>query len=117
MPGRRQGVSISFGRLRQARLEAGLSLAQLAGSTCTRQHVCLIERGRARPSMPILQALAARLGYPTEMLLTTWPAPDHWPGCWRQHHTCAIALIERLLAGIDDHREALVVRNLPQNTV
>jgi transcriptional regulator with XRE-family HTH domain len=49
-------------RLRQARLEAGLSQRQLCGDTITRNMLSLIENGSARPSMDTLRCLAARLG-------------------------------------------------------
>ncbi len=48
--------------VRQARLKAGLSLAQVAGSDLTRQAVHLIETGKVRPSMRSLQVIARRLG-------------------------------------------------------
>ena len=48
--------------VRQARLNAGLSLAQVAGSDLTRQAVHLIETGKVRPSMRSLQIIARRLG-------------------------------------------------------
>lgn len=50
--------------VRQARLKAGLSLAQVAGSDLTRQAVHLIETGKARPSVRSLQVIARRLGVP-----------------------------------------------------
>lgn len=51
-------------RLRQARLEAGLSQRQLCGDTITRNMLSQIENGSARPSMDTLKILAARLGKP-----------------------------------------------------
>lgn len=27
------------------------------------------------------------------------PGATHWEGCWRAHHACAVAMIERLIAG------------------
>ena len=48
--------------VRQARLKAGLSLAQVGGSELTRQAVHLIETGKVRPSMRSLQVIARRLG-------------------------------------------------------
>lgn len=51
-------------RLRQARLEAGISQRQLCGDTLTRNMLSLIENGSARPSMDTLRYLAARLGKP-----------------------------------------------------
>jgi len=49
-------------RLRNARLEQGLSQKELAGDTVTRNMLSQIENGSARPSMATLQILAARLG-------------------------------------------------------
>ena len=49
-------------KLRQARLEAGLSQRQLCGEEITRNMLSQIEHGTARPSMKTLQYLAARLG-------------------------------------------------------
>ena len=49
-------------RLKQARLEAGLSQRQLCGDTITRNMLSLIENGSARPSMDTLTYLAGRLG-------------------------------------------------------
>lgn len=56
-------------RIKQARLEAGLSQRQLCGDTITRNMLSLIESGRARPGMDTLQVLAARLGKPVGWLL------------------------------------------------
>ncbi len=49
-------------RLKQARLEAGLSQRQLCGDTITRNMLSQIENGAARPSMDTLAYLAAQLG-------------------------------------------------------
>lgn len=49
-------------KLRQARLEAGLSQKQLCGDEITRNMLSLIENGSAKPSMKTLQYLAGRLG-------------------------------------------------------
>lgn len=51
-------------RLRQARLEAGLSQRQLCGDEITRNMLSQIENGSARPSMETLRYLATRLGKP-----------------------------------------------------
>lgn len=51
-------------RLRQARLEAGLSQRQLCGDTITRNMLSQIENGSARPSMDTLRYLAEQLGKP-----------------------------------------------------
>lgn len=49
-------------KLRQARLEAGLSQRQLCGEDITRNMLSQIEHGSAKPSMKTLQVLASRLG-------------------------------------------------------
>ena len=56
-------------RLRQARLDAGLSQRQLCGETITRNMLSQIENGNARPSMDTLRYLAAQLGKPISYFL------------------------------------------------
>lgn len=56
-------------KLRQARLEAGLSQRQLCGEEITRNMLSLIENGSAKPSMDTLQYLAKRLDKPVSYFL------------------------------------------------
>lgn len=49
-------------KIKQARLEAGLSQRQLCGDVITRNMLSQIENGAARPSMETLKYLAGRLG-------------------------------------------------------
>lgn len=49
-------------RIKEARLEMGLSQRQLCGEEITRNMLSQIENGAARPSMATLRYLAARLG-------------------------------------------------------
>ncbi|MBE6959001.1 MAG: helix-turn-helix transcriptional regulator [Ruminococcaceae bacterium] len=56
-------------RLRQARLEMGLSQRQLCGDVITRNMLSQIENGTARPSMDTLVYLAARLNRPVAYFL------------------------------------------------
>ena len=56
-------------KLRQTRLEAGLSQRQLCGDTITRNMLSQIENGIARPSVATLQYLAGRLGKPVSYFL------------------------------------------------
>lgn len=51
-------------KLKQARLDAGLSQKALCGDRITRNMLSQIENGSARPSMDTLRYLAARLGKP-----------------------------------------------------
>ena len=56
-------------RLKEARLEAGLSQRQLCGDVITRNMLSQIENGAAGPSMATLQYLAQRLGKPISYFL------------------------------------------------
>jgi tetratricopeptide (TPR) repeat protein len=61
--------------VRQARLRAGLSLAQVAGRELSRQAIHLIEHGRVRPRLRTMQIIARRLHVPISSLLAK-PALD-----------------------------------------
>ena len=55
------GTEMELGeKIKQARLEAGLSQRQLCGDTVTRNMLSQIENGSARPSMDTLRFFAAR---------------------------------------------------------
>ena len=56
-------------RLKQARLEAGLSQRQLCGEIITRNMLSRIENGSVRPSMTTLRFLAGKLGKPVSYFL------------------------------------------------
>lgn len=56
-------------KLRQARLEAGMSQRQLCGDEITRNMLSQIENGTARPSMDTLRYLARQLGKPISYFL------------------------------------------------
>src|SRR6266498_1954301 len=49
-------------RLRKARIEAGLSQAQLGSPHFTRAYVSALELGKIRPAMKSLEFLAGKLG-------------------------------------------------------
>src|SRR5579872_3250522 len=69
--GRRRlpGVNLRQGAVKQARLEAKLSLAQLGKDHVTAPAIYLIETGRTRPSLPTLEHIARRTGKPVEFFL------------------------------------------------
>jgi tetratricopeptide (TPR) repeat protein len=67
--GRRRGVEIRPGSARQARLEAGLSLGQVAGDRISRTAIYFVETGKAKPSMETLELIAERTGRPLEFFL------------------------------------------------
>ncbi len=63
------GVNLRPGAVKQARTEAGLSLAQLGKGHVTAPAIYLIETGRTRPSLPTLEHIAHRTGKPVEFFL------------------------------------------------
>jgi len=63
------GVDLRPGAVKQARLEAGLSLAKVGKGCVTAPAVYLIETGRTRPSLPTLEHIARRLGKSVEFFL------------------------------------------------
>jgi len=67
--GRLSGIEIKPDLLRQARLDAGMSLSEVAGTELTRQAVHLIETGKVRPSRSSLQTIAKRLGIQVSSVL------------------------------------------------
>ena len=56
-------------KLKQARLDAGLSQKALCGDRITRNMLSQIENGSARPSMDTLRYLAGQLGKPLSYFL------------------------------------------------
>jgi tetratricopeptide (TPR) repeat protein len=74
--GRRKGVAVREGSVRQARLEAQLSLAQVAAGQVSRTAIHLIEKGRVKPSIETLQVIARQTRRPIEYFLLE---PDAHP--------------------------------------
>jgi len=56
-------------RLREARVAAGLSQAQLGAPYYTRAHVSAIELGKIRPAMKSLEHMVAKLGKPVSFFM------------------------------------------------
>lgn len=84
-------------RIKQARLDAGLSQRQLCGERLTRNMLSLIENGSARPSMDTLQFLAGQLNKPISFFLdeqaVTSPNQDTIAAaraCWRQSDAAGV---------------------------
>jgi len=97
--GRRRGINIDPGAVRRARLEAGLSLAQIvAGGGVSRQQVHLVEKGRARPSAQTLQLIAARTGKPISYFVAGAHAGT---AAGESRGTDALSELERLTAQRD----------------
>src|ERR1700687_3742357 len=67
--GRRKGVAVREGSVRKARLEASLSLAQVAAGQVSRTASHLIEYGRVKPSIETLRVIARQTRKPIEYSL------------------------------------------------
>jgi tetratricopeptide (TPR) repeat protein len=63
------------GAVRQARSEAGLSLAGVARNDLSRTAIFLIETGKSNPTLPTLELIAERTGRPIEFFLDDEPPP------------------------------------------
>jgi len=93
--GRRRGVEIKAGTVKQARLEAGLSLGQVARGDISRTAIYFVETGKAKPSMETLKLIAERTGRPLDYFLVS-------PSAVERPLSAALAEIERLLATGDN---------------
>src|SRR6195256_6478963 len=92
--GRRKGVEIKAGTARQARLEAGLSLGQVAGTDISRTAIYFVETGKAKPSMETLKLIASRTGRPLDFFLSR-------PSTMEARSSAVTAEIERLITSGD----------------
>ena len=88
--GRRRGVEIKPGTVKQARSEAGLSLAQVAGGEVSRTAIYFVETGKAKPSMETLKLIAERTGRPLDYFLSR-------PSTTEARSTASTAELERLV--------------------
>src|SRR5215831_761038 len=89
--GRRRGIEVRPGSVKQARTMAGLSLGQVARDDISRTAIYFVETGKARPSRETLELIAERTGQPMDFFLTGAGSAD-------QHPATRIAELERLLA-------------------
>ena len=88
--GRRRGVEIKPGTVKQARAEAGLSLAQVAGDEISRTAIYFVETGKAKPSMETLKLIAERTGRPLDYFLSR-------PSTMEARSTSSTVELERLV--------------------
>src|SRR5260370_20790901 len=89
--GRRRGLEIRPGSVKQARTLAGLSLGQVARDDISRTAIYFVETGKAKPSMETLELIAQRTGQALDFFLTGAGGVD-------QHPAARIGELERLLA-------------------
>src|SRR5919204_1148220 len=105
--GRRRGIEIRPGSVKQARAEAGLSLGQGAQGDISRTAIYFVETGKAKPSMETLQLIATRTNKPVDFFLA---------GGAGSNDEAALAELERLVAVGDNAGavlagDALLARN------
>jgi tetratricopeptide (TPR) repeat protein/DNA-binding XRE family transcriptional regulator len=93
--GRRRGVEIRPGSVKEARQQAGLSLGQVARQDISRTAIYFVEVGKAKPSMETLELIAERTGHPLHFFLTGDDAGF-------LHPQAKIAELERLLVTGDN---------------
>lgn len=67
--GRRIGVDVREGSVRQARKQAGLSLAQVAAGQVSRTAILYIESGRTKPSIETLRLISRQTRFPVNYFL------------------------------------------------
>src|SRR5207302_796590 len=67
--GRRRGVEIRPGSVKEARQQAGLSLGQIAREDISRTAIYFVETGKAKPSIETLRLIAERTGRPLDFFL------------------------------------------------
>lgn len=69
-------MAVDHDAIRRARLAAGLSLSDVAGTELSRASVHRVEKGLARPSMATLRLIAERLGAMVEDFQLTGAPPE-----------------------------------------
>src|ERR1700737_2418456 len=99
-PGRRRGIEIRPGTVKQARLAAGLSLGQVAGTEISRTAIYFVETGKAKPSIETLKLIAERTGRPLDYFLSR-------PSTMEPRSGAGTSELERLIT-IGDPEGALV---------
>jgi tetratricopeptide (TPR) repeat protein len=102
--GRRRGVAIRPGSVKQARMQAGLSLGKIAREDISRTAIYFVETGKAKPSLETLQLIAERTGQPVEFFLAAGSEVAVPPAL-------QIAELERLLSTGDNAGVAAAADN------
>lgn len=85
--GRHAGVEVVPAAVRQARLDAGMSLAEVGAPGYTRAAVHMVETGKMRPSVRLLQQIARKTGRPVSYFLPDSEiTPEHRAALDQLHH-------------------------------
>jgi tetratricopeptide (TPR) repeat protein/DNA-binding XRE family transcriptional regulator len=92
--GRRHGLEIRPGTVKQARIDAGMSLGQVANGVVSRTAIYFVETGKSKPSMETLRLIAERTGRPLDYFLAR-------PSTMEARSSPQTLEVELLLAGND----------------
>ena len=92
-------------RIKEARLEAGLSQRQLCGEHMTRNMLSQIESGSANPSMKTLQYLAQQLGKPVSFFLEEQAASPNQQCITEAKTAFALSELENMRRALDTFTE------------
>jgi tetratricopeptide (TPR) repeat protein/DNA-binding XRE family transcriptional regulator len=80
--GRRKGIAVREGAVREARKQAGLSLADVASGVVSRTAILYIENGRTKPSLETLRLISRKTRLPIDYFLLdpkSGPTPNEMP--------------------------------------
>jgi len=98
-------VDVKPGAVRQARLDAGLSLAKVAAGVVSRTAIYFVETGKAKPSMETLRLIAEQTGRPLDFFLAD-------PSTIEPRSSAVTLEIEKLMATGDLEEAARVGHDL-----
>src|SRR2546428_445955 len=110
--GRRHGIEIKPGSVKQARKDAGLSLGQVANGAVSRTAIYFVETGKAKPSMETLRLIAERTGQPLDYFLVR---PSTMEPRWLSALGSVHATTQDWQAAIDCYERAIAAGEVVQD--
>ncbi|MEA2683202.1 MAG: hypothetical protein QOK05_1530 [Chloroflexota bacterium] len=108
---RGRGVRVRAGSIRTARVEAGLTLEQVAGGQVSRAAIHHIERGTNRPRLSTLAQIAAATGKPMSFFVDR-PVPEHAARAGENPPAAALFDLQRALAAGNSTRAVGIARRV-----
>jgi tetratricopeptide (TPR) repeat protein len=103
------GLNVRPGAIKQARLEAGLTLAQVAAGRLSRTAVHLAETGKTRPTLPTIELIAVRTGKPVAFFLAATDGVDRKGGSFQLDRLRELAAAERFPEVLAAAQEAAMI--------
>jgi len=108
------GLNVRPGSIKQARAEAGLTLAQVASGRLSRTAVHLAESGKTRPTLPTIELIAARTGKPVDFFLDPGQGGEARAGAPAMDRLRELAAAEQFRELLD---QALLAKRAAGNTL